>query len=131
MFLPGLEIDEVDLVLSKTERGLDRFHEPGAVFLGNREAILNDLDAGAEPESLRVAIRPDNFAVQPDAQVTLLLKKGEELLWLGFWWNRNPKRDQDAGEIVRRRRRRKFKPLKNFIGDRFRGFRPDLAPAGG
>ena len=56
----------------------------GARFLADRQAILDDLNAGAEPDVSCVAVCPNDFAVQPDAQVALLLEEGEEIARLGL-----------------------------------------------
>ena len=54
----ALEIDEVDLVLPETERGLDRLDQARARFIRNRQAILDDLHARAEPDILDLRCRP-------------------------------------------------------------------------
>ncbi len=96
MLLFALEINEVDLVLPETQRSLDRLDETRSRFLRNRQAILDDLHAGTEPDILDLAVGPNDFTVQPDAQVALLLEEGEEILRLGFWRDGNPEGDEDG-----------------------------------
>src|SRR5438874_9936113 len=43
-----LNVDDVDLALAETKRGLERFNQTGAVLLVDRDAVLNDLNASAE-----------------------------------------------------------------------------------
>ena len=62
----------------------------------DREAILDHLDARAEPELFVLAIRPHDFAVQPDAQITLLLEEGEKFRRLGLGRDRDPESEQPA-----------------------------------
>ena len=79
----------------KTQRRFDGFDESRAVFLGDRDAILNDLDTGAESFDFWIGIHAHDLVVDPDAQVTLLLEKIQKLPRLSFWRNRNPERDQN------------------------------------
>src|SRR4029453_12575023 len=122
MLLLALEIDEVDPVLPETESSLDRLDETRPCFIRNRQAILNDLHPGTEPDILDLGVGPNDFTAQPNAQVALLLEEGEEITRLGFWWNSNPKCDED-GPFGRP----EF--CDRFIRDGFRRFRPDLAAA--
>ena len=84
MLLFALEIDEVNLVLPKTQRRLDRLDKARSRFIRNRQTILDDLHAGTEPDILDLAVGPNDFTVQPNAQVALLLQEGEERLRLGL-----------------------------------------------
>ena len=92
----GIEVDNVDPVFAETQRGLDRFGEARPIFLTDRDAILNDLHARAEPFDFCFAISADDLAVDPNAQITLLLEEVEEIARLGFRRNGNPEGDQDS-----------------------------------
>ncbi len=90
----GFEIDDIDSVLPETERGLERFDEPGAGFLVDRDPVLNDLDARAEPQVFPVGVGADDFAVEPDPEVALLLEEGEKISRLGLQRHGDPEGDQ-------------------------------------
>ena len=92
MLFLRLEIDEVDPVFAETKRGLDRLDEPGAIFLANRQAILDHLYPRAEPEVLRAVDLLDDLAVKPDAEVALLLEEGEKIVAPRFLPERRPKK---------------------------------------
>ena len=67
-----------------------------------------------------LGIDPDNFAVDPDAEVALLLDEIEEVLRLRLWRDRHPECEQNclAREVA-----------QHVIGNRLRGLGPDLAAA--
>src|SRR5262245_55017088 len=96
MFLFALEINEVDLVLSETEGSLDRLDKTRSRFVRNRQTILDHLHTGTEADILDLAVGPNDFTVQPNAQVALLLKEGEESSRLCFQRDGNPERDEDG-----------------------------------
>ena len=73
-FLFRFEIDEVDPIFPETERSLDRLDEAGRIFRADRQAILDHLHPRAETKFFRRLIGPDDFAVNPDAKITLLLR---------------------------------------------------------
>ena len=105
----GNNRDDVYFSFSKSQSCFDSFNQARASFLRNRESILNDLNARAESFDLFwIDIHAHDFVVDPDAQITLLLKELEKLSRLGFGRNCDPKRDQHifAGAIV-----------QDFIGD--------------
>ena len=77
-FLPWRAKD-IDFALAETKRGLDRFHQAGAIFFADCDAILNDLHADAEPFDFWFGIYAHNFVVDPNAQITLLLEKIEKI----------------------------------------------------
>src|SRR5438067_3446243 len=116
----GRKRDDVDLVFAETEGGIDRFDETGAVRLGYSEAVLDDLDAGAEAFDFFVRIDADDFVVDPDAEIALLLDEVEERARLCFRRDRDPESDQNilVGEL-----------LKNMVRDRLRGLGADFAAA--
>ena len=116
-FLFRLEVDEVDPVLAETKRGLDRLDEPGAVLVANRYAILDDLDPRAEPKLFVLGVGPNDLATEPDAQVALLLEKGEKIRRLGLGWDGDPESEKPAFSCTL---------PADFVGDRFRRLRPDL-----
>src|SRR5437762_11744600 len=100
----GRKRDDVDLVFAETEGGLDRFDEAGTVRLGYGEAILDDLDAGAEAFDFFVRIDADNFVVDPDAEITLLPNEIEEGARFCFRRDRDPESDQEIliGELLKK-----------------------------
>ena len=98
----GSERDDVDFIFAETECGLDRFDQAGAVCFGNREPVLDDLDARAEAFDFFIGIDPNDFVVDPNTQIALLLDEIEESAWLSFGGHRDPECDQYilAGEIL-------------------------------
>src|SRR5438874_2010092 len=116
----GRKRDHVDLVLAKAKSGFDRLDEAGAIRLGNGDAVLDDLDAGAEAFDFFVRIDADNFVVDPDAEIALLLDEIEEGARFCFRRDRDPESDQDI--LVR-------ELLKNMSRDRLRGLGADFAAA--
>ena len=88
--------NEVDPVFPETQRRLDRLR-PGeiAILFRDRDAILDDLNPRSESAHFLVGIGADDFAIQPDAQISLLLEKLEEIARFRFRRNRNPKGEQD------------------------------------
>ena len=48
MFFSRIEIDNVDSVFAETQRNLDRFGQARTIFIIDRDAVLNDLNARAE-----------------------------------------------------------------------------------
>src|SRR4051794_18379208 len=96
MFLLRLQLDDIDAVLAETQRRLERLDEARARLIIERDAILNDLHARAEPTDFLVRIRAHDFAIEPHAQIALLLQKREELLRVRLRRNRNPEREQYA-----------------------------------
>src|SRR2546423_15165153 len=100
--------DSVDLVLAETKRGLDRFDKARAVPFRNRDPVLDNLNAGTETFDFFVGIDANDFVVDPDAEITLLLNEIEEGTRLRFRRHRDPESDQHvlAGEF-----------LENVIGD--------------
>ena len=119
-FLLRLEVDEIDPVFAEAQRDLDRFDQARARLFRNRQAILNDLHARAKAPDLLVGIGPDDVAIQPDAQVALLLEELKKLARIGLRWDPDPKGEQDrlARELT-----------QHVIGDGTRGLRSDLAAA--
>ena len=96
VFLLGLDVNNVDAILAKTKRGLERFGQSRPIFVGDRDAILNHLHSWTKPIDLRVGVHAHDFAVDPNAEVTLLLQKMEKIARLGFLGNRNPERDENV-----------------------------------
>ena len=89
------EIDNVDFAFAESKRGLERFNQARTIFLVDRDAILNDLNAGAQAlDFCRIVIHADDFVVDPNAQISLLLKELEKRSWFGFGRNCHPKCDQ-------------------------------------
>ena len=118
-FLPW-RANDIDFALAETKRGLDRFHQAGVIFFADRDAILNDLHADAEPFDFWFGIHAHNFVVDPHAQIALLLKKIEEIARLRFDRNRNPKGDENivASALA-----------QHLVGDRLCCFGSDFAAA--
>ena len=88
--------NNIDLAFPKAQRGFDRLDQSCAVFLRDRNAILNDLHT--RPKSLEFWIDVDahDFVIDPYPQISLLLKKFEELAWFGFRWNGDPESDKNS-----------------------------------
>src|SRR4051812_487310 len=96
MLLLRLCLDDVDAIFSKTQSCLERFSNTRTILVSDRNPILDDLHARAESINFCVGIGAHDFAIQPDAQVALLLEKLKELARIGFRGNGNPERDQDV-----------------------------------
>src|SRR6267143_810557 len=114
-------IDNVDFAFAEAERGLERFNQARTIFLSDRDPVLDDLDPRAESFDLfGIVIHAHDFVVDPNAEITLLLKKLEKFSRLGFRGNRYPKRDQNIfiGAIA-----------QYFVGDRLCRLRSNLAAA--
>src|ERR1700747_1046761 len=92
---PGNRHD-INLTLPKSQRRFDSFDQARTVFLRDRDAILNNLHTRAESLEFLIGIDAYNLVVDPYAEVTLLLKKFEELPRLGFGWNGNPEGDENS-----------------------------------
>ncbi len=60
------------------------------------DAVLNDLNARAEAFDFCTRINTDDFAVQPNAQIALLLEKLEEIARLGLCRNGDPESDENG-----------------------------------
>ena len=91
------KIDDVDFTFAETERGLERFNQARTIFLVDRDAILNDLNPGAESlDFFRIVIHADDFVVDPNAEISLLLEELEKRSWFRFGRNCHPKCDQHA-----------------------------------
>src|SRR5207245_6116177 len=91
------DLDDVDFTFAETERGLERFNQARTIFLVDRDAILNDLNPGAESlDFFRIVIHADDFVVNPNAEISLLLEELEKRSWFGFGRNCHPKCDQHA-----------------------------------
>ena len=88
--------NNIDLAFPKAQRGFDRLDQSCPVFLRDRNAILNDLHT--RPKSLEFWIDVDahDFVIDPYPQISLLLKKFEELTRFGFRWNGNPESDKNS-----------------------------------
>ena len=115
--------NDIDLAFAESQRGFDRLDQARAIFLADRDAILNDLHARAEPFDFcdRLSTRTICLSIQT-REITLLLEKSKELTRLGFRRNADP--ESDAGplwpcEAV----------AQHLIGDRLRGFRPNFPAA--
>ena len=91
-----LKIDNVGFAFSKTKRGLERFNQARTVFFCDRGPVLNDLDPRAESLDLRRIVDTHHVVVDPNAEITLLLKEFEKLSRLGFRRNRNPEGDENV-----------------------------------
>src|SRR5438045_8596705 len=74
----------------------DRLKQSLAIFSTNRDAILYHLHSCAEPFDFWIDINSHQLLIHPNAQVTLLLEKLEELPRLGVRRNSDPKRDKDV-----------------------------------
>ena len=92
----GIKIDNVDAVFAEAERDLDCFGETRAIFLADRDSVLNDLHARAESFDFCVGIDAHHLAAQPDAQITLLLQKIKKIARLGFERDGNPEGDESV-----------------------------------
>src|SRR5689334_12246097 len=152
------QADDVDLPFPKSQRGLDRFGQARSVFFRDRDAVLNDLDTRPQALDLGTAINADYLAVQPNAQITLLLEKFEEFTRLGFGRNSDPESDEDGARVIlsgaKRSGRIPLRYLKgsiagsldfarddridwpfeigeHLIGNRFRGLRSNFTSASG
>src|SRR6185503_11754694 len=94
LFLLRREIDEIDFAFAKAKGGLERLDEPRAVFVRDCQAILNHLDASVEAEILCLAVDPDDFAVEPDAEIALLLEELKEFVRRGLGRDSDPEGNQ-------------------------------------
>ena len=74
----------VDPILPKPQRRLERLNQPRTRLRGNRDSILDHLHPRAQPAHLLIRIRAHHFAIEPDAQIALLLQKLEELPRISF-----------------------------------------------
>ena len=102
-------IDNVDLSFSEPKRGLQRFDKTRAIFRCDRNPVLNHLNARAEPSDLfGIGIHSHDFVVDPDSEITLLLKELEKFSRFRFCRNGDPKGDKNifAGAIA-----------QNFVSD--------------
>ncbi len=82
--------------LAETERDFERFRQARVIVVTDRDAVLDDLDAGPEAFDFLVGINADDFAVDPDAEIALLLDELEELACFCFWRNGDPESDEDG-----------------------------------
>src|SRR5260370_17588986 len=81
----GNNRDDVYFSFSKSQSCFDSFNQARASFLRNRDSILNDLNARTESFDLFcIDIHAHDFVIDPDAQITLLLKELENLPRLAF-----------------------------------------------
>ncbi len=93
------KIDDVDFTFAETERGLERFNQARTIFLVDRDAILNDLNPAPKAfgvDFFWIVIHADDFVVDPNAEISLLLEELEKRSWFGFGRNCHPKCDQHA-----------------------------------
>src|SRR5262249_34942783 len=97
------EIDEVDSVFPETKRNLDRFDEPGGILSADRQPVLDHLHPRPETNFFRRLVYPNDFAVQPDAEITLLLQELEKVIRVGFRRNCHPKSDESSAVRILRR----------------------------
>jgi hypothetical protein len=131
---------------SESQRGFERFDQSRAVFVADRDAVLDDLHARAQAFDFFVGIDAHDLVVDPNAQITLLLEEIEKRARFCFRRNRNPESDENS---IRRPDRLSICPhlalrvllslrerievragrkeTDNVISDRLRGFRPDFA----
>ena len=72
----GVGVDEEDTAFAEAEGGLDGFGQAG--FVGGGDAVLDDVDDGRE-FFRRGFVGAENFRVEPDAEVALLLEELEKL----------------------------------------------------
>ncbi len=103
-----VKIDNVDPVFAKAQRGLNGFDKTRAIFRADYNPILNDLHARTKPFDFLVRIDAHNCIADPNAKVTLLLKKIEEVARLRFCRYADPKCDQDCFAV---------QLAQNLIGD--------------
>ncbi len=96
--------DHIDPVLSETQRRLERLDQPRAIFLGDRDAVLNDLHPRAEPADFLLGVGADDLPVQPDPKISLLLDELEEITRFRLRRNGHPKGNQHrlVSELLRR-----------------------------
>ena len=78
----GVGVDEKDAAFAEAEGGLDGFGQ--AFFIGCGDAVLDDVNNGGE-SSRRGFVGAEDFLVDPDAEVALLLEKFEELRGRAFF----------------------------------------------
>ena len=121
---PFLRVGDAAGAPAQIERALKCLQEALPVGLADPEAILDDLHLGRQEGKSRLLRRvcPDHPAVEVDAEVSLLLKKDEELFQLGLRGDGNREEDQGlpVGKILETPRR-----------DRVAGVGPDEIAVGG
>ena len=88
--------------------------------MADQNSILDDLHARAQAFDLFVAIDPDHFPVDPNAEIALLLEKTEEVARLRFGRHRHPEGEQNIFPA-------RF--AQHFVGNRLGRLRFDLALA--
>ena len=86
----GPGIDQGDLFLAETEGCLDGFGEASTLRGVDFQAILNNLNDSGKPGDGGRFVRTLELSVNPDAQVSLLLEKGEEIHRGTGWWHGRP-----------------------------------------
>src|SRR5436190_21960426 len=94
------ERNDVYFPFAEPKTCLDSLDEARPVFFADRDAVLNNLDARAEPFDLRFGIHADNFIVDPHAQIALLLEKIEERARFRSRRNGNPKGDENRFFVI-------------------------------
>ena len=114
---PG-EAITLTLPFAKTQRRFDCLDDSYAVFLTDRDAILDHLYARTEAFNFWIDIHTHHLVVDPNTQVTLLLEKIEKCTRRGFWRDGNPKRDEN---ILSRA------VLQYLVSNRLRGLGADFA----
>ena len=85
--------DHIDLVFAEAEGGFERFDQARTIRLVNLDPILDDRHAATKSFNFIVGIDPNNFVIEPDPQITLLLDEIEELAWFSVSRNCDPERD--------------------------------------
>jgi hypothetical protein len=110
--------NNVDLPFAKTQRRFDCLSDSCAVFLTDRDAILNHLHLGTEAFNFWIDINSHDLIVDPNTQVPLPLEKIEKCTRRRLRRNANPKRDENilSGAI-----------LQYLVGNRLRGLGADFA----
>ena len=64
---------------------------------------MNALNSRAESLDVSLAVHPNDFAVQPNTEIALLLEKFEKLTRFGVWRDGNPESDENGIPIRRRK----------------------------
>src|SRR3954464_3880752 len=85
------KIDNVDSAFPETQCGFDGFNQASAIWSADFDAVLDDLNAGAETQFLRIDIDAHDFVIDPNSQIALRLEELEKLFRFRFRRNGNPK----------------------------------------